>query len=133
MTDPGQGRHERDAQRDAEEGAASDAATSRSLGRRAASAYQGAIEAVIAVVITTGAGYWLDQRFETSPTFLFVGLGIGFCSFVLRLWRLRPLMEPPPGTPSTPAVASHDDETDAWDEDRDEDRDEDPDEGPRST
>lgn len=70
--------------------------TSGRLGRRAAAAYQGAIEAVLAVVITTGAGYWLDQRFDTAPTFLLSGIVIGFCSFALRLWRLRHLMEATP-------------------------------------
>lgn len=96
MKDPEHGQHEREAHQDA--GRQSDAApSSRTLGRRAAAAYQGAIEAVIAVVITTGLGYWLDRRFETSPAFLFAGIGIGFASFVLRLWRMRDLMSGEPG------------------------------------
>jgi len=58
--------------------------------RRAASAYQGAVEAVAALLLAMGAGYWVDQRFGTSPRGLLVGTAIGFGSFVLRLWRMRP-------------------------------------------
>ena len=39
--------------------------------RRQAKAYQGALEAVFAVVIAAGLGYWLDGRFESSPIGLF--------------------------------------------------------------
>lgn len=60
--------------------------------RSMAAAYQGAIEAVLAVVIATLAGYWVDGRFGTSPTFLLIGLVLGFSAFCVRLWRLRDLM-----------------------------------------
>jgi F0F1-type ATP synthase assembly protein I len=65
--------------------------------RGMAAAYQGAIEAVLAVVLATLAGYWVDGRFATSPTFLLIGLVLGFAAFCLRLWRLRDLMAGPPG------------------------------------
>lgn len=84
MTEPPRRDEHRDEVRDERQGGG--------LGRRAAAAYQGAIEAVLAVVIMTGAGYWLDQRFETAPAFLLAGIVIGFCSFALRLWRMRHLM-----------------------------------------
>ena len=58
--------------------------------RRAASAYQGAIEAVAALLLAMGAGYWVDQRLGSAPRGLLVGTAIGFGAFVLRLWRMRP-------------------------------------------
>ena len=58
--------------------------SSRNLG----SAYQGAIEAALAVAISVGLGVLADDYFDTSPWFLLLGLGIGFGAFVLRLYRL---------------------------------------------
>lgn len=58
--------------------------TSRSQGR----AYQGAFEAVFAVLIAAGFGYLADRHFGTEPRYLMIGVGIGFASFVLRLVRL---------------------------------------------
>ncbi|HVP28975.1 MAG TPA: AtpZ/AtpI family protein [Myxococcota bacterium] len=87
MTEHGQGQREQGSLRDSGE---------RGLGRRAASAYQGAIEAVLAVVITTGIGYWLDQRLGTAPGFLLAGLVVGFGAFFVRLWRMRGLMTATP-------------------------------------
>jgi len=70
----------------------------QSTSREAAAAYQGAVEAVFAVLIAGGIGYWADSYFETSPRYLFLGLGVGFGSFVLRLWRLgRKLQGPDAG------------------------------------
>ncbi len=51
-------------------------------------AYQGALEAVFSVVVATGAGYWADGAFGTSPWCLVAGATIGFAAFVLRLYRL---------------------------------------------
>ncbi len=66
--------------------------------RRQNAAYQGALEAVMAILIATGIGYWADQRFDTAPRYLLIGVVVGFASFVLRLLRLgRLLQEPPPG------------------------------------
>ena len=53
-------------------------------------AYQGAMEAVLAIPIAVGLGYWADTHFGTSPRYLLVGAVIGFCAFVLRLTRMRP-------------------------------------------
>jgi F0F1-type ATP synthase assembly protein I len=50
--------------------------------------YQGAFEAVIAILVAALAGYWLDEYFETEPVLLLVGVIIGFTSFVVRLIRL---------------------------------------------
>jgi F0F1-type ATP synthase assembly protein I len=60
------------------------------------SAYQGAIEAVLAVVICALAGYWIDSRFGSAPWGIFGGMGLGFAAFMVRMWRLRALMTPQP-------------------------------------
>lgn len=78
------------------------AASSRS---REASAYQGAMEAVFAIVIAALLGYWADSRFGTSPRWLIVGVVIGFASFVLRLMRMAKLLE----DPHEDAAAEHED------------------------
>jgi F0F1-type ATP synthase assembly protein I len=56
--------------------------------RRQGAAYQGALEAVFAILIAGGIGYWADGHFGTSPWLLVLGFVIGFGSFVLRLFRL---------------------------------------------
>jgi ATP synthase protein I len=69
-------------------------------GRRFGRAYQGAFEAVFAIVIGAGVGYAVDSRFETEPWGVLVGLGLGFAAFVLRLLRLGrefAEVEPPAG------------------------------------
>jgi F0F1-type ATP synthase assembly protein I len=67
---------------------------------RQGAAYQGALEAVFAILIAGGLGYWADSRWGTSPWLLLVGFAVGFGSFVLRLIRLGRQMqkgEPPAG------------------------------------
>lgn len=67
--------------------------------RRQGTAYQGALEAVFAILIAGGIGYWADGRFGTSPWLLLLGFAIGFASFVLRLFQLgRQLREGEPPT-----------------------------------
>ena len=51
-------------------------------------AYQGAFEAVFAILVAGGIGIWADDHFGTTPRYLLIGLAIGFCSFVVRLLRL---------------------------------------------
>lgn len=70
-------------------------------------AYQGAFEAVVAIPVAMGLGYWADTRFDTSPWLLLAGAVLGFAAFVLRLVRLgRQLQQlearddPRPGRPS---------------------------------
>jgi F0F1-type ATP synthase assembly protein I len=50
--------------------------------------YQGAFEAVIALLIAVALGHWLDGYFDTAPWLLLVGAAIGFASFTVRLMRL---------------------------------------------
>ena len=57
-------------------------------GRRQGAVYQGAFEAVIALLIAIGFGYWLDGYFDTAPWLLLIGTAIGFASFTVRLMRL---------------------------------------------
>ena len=57
-------------------------------GRRKGAVYQGGSEAVFAILIAAGIGYWLDSRFDTAPILLLIGLAVGFASFTLRLVRL---------------------------------------------
>lgn len=76
-------------------GQPNDAETERQRSaRRQGLAYQGAFEAVIAILIAAGLGLWADTRFDTSPLYLFIGTAAGFGAFVLRLVRLgRQLQE----------------------------------------
>ena len=57
------------------------------------SAYQAAFEAVFSILIGAGLGYWADDRFETAPRYLLIGIVIGFAAFVLRLVRLSRQMQ----------------------------------------
>ena len=63
--------------------------------RAGAAAYQGAVEAVLAVVISIAFGYWIDTRLDSSPVGLLVGAVIGFGAMVLRLVRLGRALNPP--------------------------------------
>jgi F0F1-type ATP synthase assembly protein I len=63
--------------------------------RRQGLAYQGAFEAVFAVLIAAGLGLWADDYFETSPRWLLIGTLIGFVAFVLRLVRLGSQLNDP--------------------------------------
>jgi F0F1-type ATP synthase assembly protein I len=69
-----------------------------------ASAYQGAVEAVVAMVICALAGWWIDRRFGSGPWGLFVGMAVGFAALLLRLLRIKtPTIgrpDPLPGAPS---------------------------------
>jgi hypothetical protein len=53
--------------------------------RRGIAAYQGALEAVLAIVITAAVGYWADQRFGTAPRWLILG------TCLLRGFRASPV------------------------------------------
>ena len=63
--------------------------------RQGSAAYQGTMEAVFAILIAVGIGFFVDRTFETFPVFLLVGVALGFAAFVLRLVRLgREINEP---------------------------------------
>jgi F0F1-type ATP synthase assembly protein I len=61
--------------------------------KRGAKAYQGALEAVLSIPIGMGLGYLADRQFGTGPVFLLLGLAAGFASFVIRISRLRALVD----------------------------------------
>ncbi len=69
--------------------------------RRMGAAYQGAMEAVFAIVVATAAGYWADGYFGTSPWCVLSGATIGFAAFVLRLYRLGTALNPPSSEPGS--------------------------------
>jgi hypothetical protein len=60
----------------------------RAAGSLAGDAYQGAIEAVMAVLVGAAAGYWVDRRWGTTPYGVLVGVVVGFAAMVLRLLRM---------------------------------------------
>ena len=59
-------------------------------------AYQGALEAVGAVLIACAFGYWVDSRWDTTPYGLVIGAVVGFAAMVLRLLRLGKELHPDP-------------------------------------
>lgn len=63
------------------------------FGRHGAKAYQRAMEAILAIPVAGGLGYWADVELETGPTGLVIGLGLGFITFVLQLVRMRRLVD----------------------------------------
>ena len=60
---------------------------------RAGKAYQRAFEAVLAIPIGIGIGYFADQRLDSSPVGLLIGVALGFAAFVKRLVSMRSLVE----------------------------------------
>lgn len=61
--------------------------------QRGARAYAGAFEAVLSILVGAGLGWWGDSELGTGPWLLLVGLGFGFATFVVRLSRLRAVVE----------------------------------------
>lgn len=60
----------------------------RAAASMAGDAYQGAFEAVMAVLVGAGAGYWADGHWGTTPYGVLAGVVIGFAAMVLRLLRM---------------------------------------------
>ena len=73
-----------------------------SLTKRGMKAYQGALEAVLSIPIGIGLGYLADRQFGTGPVFFLIGLAAGFASFVIRMTRLRELVDEGPEDGSEP-------------------------------
>ncbi len=66
----------------------------RASARAGSDAYQGAFEAVGAVLVACGIGFFVDGRWDTSPWGVVVGVVIGFAAMVLRLVRLGHELHP---------------------------------------
>lgn len=43
---------------------------------------------VLALVIGTGAGIWVDRRFGTEPWGVLIGFGFGFAAAILNVVRI---------------------------------------------
>ncbi len=54
-----------------------------------ARAFEGALEAALAVVVGVVLGYYCDRWLDTEPFFLFVFLILGFVAGFRRLLRIR--------------------------------------------
>lgn len=68
-------------------------------------AYQGAFEAIGAILVGGGFGYWADLTWDTEPWALLIGLALGFAAMVLRLLRLGKELELDDGSAATAASA----------------------------
>ncbi len=66
------------------------------LDGNAGKAYQRALEAVLAIPIGIGIGYFVDGRLDSSPIGLVIGAALGFAAFVRRLVSMRSLVESAP-------------------------------------
>lgn len=66
----------------------------RASARAGSDAYQGAFEAVGAVLVACVFGFFVDRRFETAPWGVLAGAVIGFAAMVLRLVRLGKELHP---------------------------------------
>ena len=74
-------------------------------------AYQGAFEAIGAVLVGGGFGYWADRTWDSGPWGLLIGLALGFAAMVLRLLRLGKELDLVEGS-ATPGVTGPDVEDD---------------------
>jgi F0F1-type ATP synthase assembly protein I len=61
--------------------------------RRRGKAYQSVMEAVFAIPIGGGIGWFLGGRLGSETIGLLVGLGFGFATFIIRLTRMRGMVE----------------------------------------
>jgi F0F1-type ATP synthase assembly protein I len=64
------------------------------------------VEAVFAIPVGVGFGWFADDQFESAPIGILVGAGIGFAAFVLRLVRLTKDVQAETATAETPPTAS---------------------------
>jgi F0F1-type ATP synthase assembly protein I len=69
--------------------------------KQGSAAYQGTMEAVFAILVAVGIGFFVDRTFETFPAFLLVGVVVGFAAFVVRLFRLGRELNEPEGSGDT--------------------------------
>ena len=68
-------------------------------------AYQGAFEAIGAVLVGGGFGYWADLTWDTGPWGFLIGIVVGFAAMVLRLLRLGKELNFDDGSRATDASA----------------------------
>jgi F0F1-type ATP synthase assembly protein I len=59
---------------------------------------------VIALVLGTAVGWWLDKRYGWAPKGVLTGLAFGFAAGVRSVYVvLKPILKTPPPSASTPA------------------------------
>lgn len=80
----------------------------RAAGSVAGDAYQGAFEAVMAVLVGAGFGYWADRRWGTTPYGVVVGIVVGFAAMVVRLLRIGRELPELAGSETSPGGAGAD-------------------------
>jgi F0F1-type ATP synthase assembly protein I len=51
------------------------------------------MEAVLAIPIGLGIGWWADRQLGSEPIGLFLGLAFGFATFIVRLTRMRGMVD----------------------------------------
>jgi F0F1-type ATP synthase assembly protein I len=61
--------------------------------RKRGKAYQSVMEAVFAIPIGGGIGWFLGGRLGSETVGLLIGLGFGFATFIIRLTRMRGMVE----------------------------------------
>ena len=61
--------------------------------RRRARAYQSAMEAVFAIPIALGIGWWVGGKLGSETIGLGIGLVLGFATFIVRLASMRRMVE----------------------------------------
>ena len=61
--------------------------------RRRGKAYQSVMEAVFAIPIGGGLGWFLGGWLGSETVGLLIGLGFGFATFIVRLTRMRGMVE----------------------------------------
>ena len=61
--------------------------------RKRGRAYQSVMEAVFAIPIGLGLGWLVGGRLGSETAGLLIGLGFGFATFVVRLARMRGMVE----------------------------------------
>ena len=61
--------------------------------RKRGKAYQSVMEAVFAIPIGGGLGWFLGGRLGSETVGLLIGLGFGFATFIVRLKRIRGMVE----------------------------------------
>ena len=97
-----------------------DRADNRQRSRRAGAAYTGGFEAVFAILIGVGIGYWVDGKLDSSPVGLLLGFAVGFGSFVLRLVRLGKRLQELADEEGPPAPAASELESNGSEDEDDE-------------
>jgi len=65
---------------------------------------------VIALLIGTGVGWWLDNKYGWSPKGVLIGLGLGLAAGVRSVYVvLKPILKSPPKSSASSTPSDYDD------------------------